>query len=108
MKNHANTEQPIALPKEVLVKAQERAGALGLTLAEYVQSLVDQDVATSQHDPWRDPVPPAVAERWSRELAEFEAEDKTNPRPRAKTVGEFRKQLEAEVAQLSDDDDEGN
>jgi hypothetical protein len=102
-----NTKQ-VTLSEDIVVKAEARARALGLTLTEYVQFLVNKDIKTKEHDPWHEPVPQDVAERWSRELAEFEKEEKTTPRPRAKTVAEFRKRLEEEIAQLPDDDDEGN
>jgi hypothetical protein len=94
----------IDLPADVLIKARGRARALGMTISEYMQSLVDKDVATKEHDPWRQPVPPEVAQRWSRELAEFEEEDKTNPRPGAKTGAELIKLLDEEAATLPDDE----
>jgi hypothetical protein len=103
-----NTKKQVVLSEEVVVKAEARARVLGLTLAEYVQFLVDKDVGTKAYDPWLEPVPQEVAERWSRELAEADKEERTNPRPGAKTVAEFRKRLEEEIAQLPDDDDEGN
>jgi hypothetical protein len=80
-----NTKQ-VTLSEEVMVKAEARARALGLTLAEYVQGLVDKDMKTKEHDPWREPVPKEVAEEWSRDLAETEAYEKLHPRPAAKTV----------------------
>ena len=97
----------IDLPSDVLIKARGRARSLGMTLSEYMQSLVDKDVKTKEHDPWREPVPPEVNAQWDKEIAEFDRQEKTNPRPRAKTVAEFRQMLEAEIAQLPDDDDEG-
>jgi hypothetical protein len=100
-----NTKQ-VDLSEDVAVKAEARARALGLTLTEYVQALVNQDARSKEHDPWLEPVPKEVDERWEKEIAEFDKQEKTNPRPRAKTVAEFRKLLEEEAAQLSND--EGN
>src|SRR5947208_1907341 len=100
-----NTKQVI-LSEEVVVKAEARARALGLTLTEYVQALVNQDAKSKEYDPWLEPIPKEVDERWEKDLAEMEEQEKTNPRPRAKTVAEFRKLLEEEAAQLTDN--EGN
>jgi hypothetical protein len=97
--------KPVDLSEEVVIKAEARARALGLTLAEYVQALVNQDAKTKAYDPWLEPIPKEVDERWEKELAEMEEQEKTNPRPRAKTVAEFRKLLEEEAAQLPDDEE---
>jgi hypothetical protein len=99
-----NTKQ-VNLSEEVVVKAEARARALGLTLTEYVQALVNQDAKTKEYDPWLEPIPKEVDERWEREIAEFDEQEKLKPRPRAKTVAEFRKLLEEEAAQLPDDDE---
>ena len=98
-----NTKQ-VMLAEEVIVKAEERARALGLTLTEYVQALVNQDTKTKEYDPWLEPIPKEVDERWEREIADFDEQEKTNPRPRAKSVAEFRKLLEEEAAQLPDNE----
>jgi hypothetical protein len=106
MKQTMNTKIQVVLSEEVVVKAEARARTLGLTLTEYVQALVNQDVKSKEYDPWLEPIPKEVDERWEKELAEMEEQEKTNPRPRAKTVAEFRKLLEEEAARLADD--EGN
>src|SRR5215213_1088233 len=98
--------KPVDLSEEVIVKAEARARALGLTLTQYVQALVNQDAKTKEYDPWLEPIPKEVDERWEKEIAEFDEQEKTNSRPHAKTVAEFRKLLEEEAAQLPDD--EGN
>jgi hypothetical protein len=100
-----NTKQVI-LSEEVVVKAEARARALGLTLAEYVQALVNQDAKTKEYDPWLEPVPKEVDERWEKEIAEFDEQEKIKPRPGARTAEELIKRLDEEAAQLPDD--EGN
>jgi hypothetical protein len=99
-----NAKKHVILSEEVVVKAEARARALGLTLSEYMQALVDKDVRTKEHDPWRQPVPTEVAERWSRELAEFEQEHTTNPRPAATSGEALIKLLDEEAATLPDDE----
>jgi hypothetical protein len=106
MKQNMNTEKQVRLPEEVLVKAKARARALGLTLTEYVQTLVNKDVRTLDSDPWLEPVPKEVNERWERDIAEFDEQEKLNPRPGARTADELIKLLNEEAAQLPDD--EGN
>jgi hypothetical protein len=98
----------VILSEEVVVKAEARARALGLTLTEYVQALVNQDARTKEYDPWREPVPQEVAEEWSRDIAETEAYESLHPRPAAKTAEELIKLLDEEAAKLPDDDDEGH
>jgi hypothetical protein len=104
MKQNMNAEKQVRLPEEVLVKAKARARALGLTLTEYVQTLVNKDV--SEPDPWLEPVPKEVNERWERDIAEFDEQEKLNPRPGARTAAELIKLLDEEAAQLPGD--EGN
>ena len=99
-----NSKEQVKLPQETLAKAQARAHTLGLTLSEYVQSLVNQDVQTHKHDPWLEPVPPAVNERWEREIAEFDEQERIKPRPSAKTADELIKLLNEEAPQLPDDE----
>jgi hypothetical protein len=106
MKQNMNTEKQVRLPEEVLVKAKARARALGLTLTEYVQTLVNKDVRTLDSDPWLEPVPKEVNERWERDIAEFDEQEKLNPRPGVRTADELIKLLNEEAAQLPDD--EGN
>ena len=101
-----NTKKQLILSEEVLVRAEARAHALGLTLAEYVEALVDQDVATKAYNPWLEPIPPEVNEMWERDIAEFDEQEKTNPRSGAKTAAELIKPLDEEAAHLPDD--EGN
>jgi hypothetical protein len=100
-----NTKQ-VNLAEEVVVKAEARARALGLTLAEYVQALVNQDVKTKEYDPWLEPIPKEVDERWEKEIAEFDEQEKIKPRPSARTAEELIKLLDEEAAQLPDN--EGN
>ena len=89
------SETQIDLPPDLLVKARGRARSLGMTLSEYMQSLVDKDVATKEHDPWREPVPKEVAEQWEQDLAEFDQEDKQGLQPTFNTVEELIDDLDA-------------
>jgi hypothetical protein len=98
--------EQVVLSEEVLVKAKARARALGLTLTEYVQALVDKDMATKEYDPWLEPVPEEVDKRWEKDLAETEEQEKHHPRPGAKTADELINLLDHEAALLPDD--EGN
>jgi hypothetical protein len=99
-----NTQKQVVLPEEVVVKARARARELGLTLAEYMQRLVAQDVARQEHDPWLEPIPKEVDEQWEKDIAEFDEQEKTNPRPSAKTAAELIKLLDEEAATLPDDE----
>ena len=94
----------IDLSSDVLSKALGRARSLGLTITEYVQSLVEKDVQEKKHDPWLEPVPPEVEARWNKDIAETEEYEKTHPRPAAKSAAEFRQLLEKEIAELPDDE----
>jgi hypothetical protein len=100
------TKQQVILPQEVVVKAEARARALGLTLAEYVKALVDEDVATKERDPWLEPVLNEVDDEWEQDIATFDEQEKTTPHSTAKTVNEFRRLLTQEVESLPED--EGN
>src|SRR5262245_31521216 len=100
------SEKQITLSEETAVKAKERASSLGMSLTEYVQALVDKDVRNQEFDPWREPVPREVNERWEKEIAEFDEQEKIKPRPGARTAKELIKLLDEEAAQLPDD--EGN
>ena len=106
MTKTVNTKQQVRLPKEVLVKAQARAHALGLTLTEYVQTLVNQDVQMKEYDPWLQPISPAVNEKWQRDIAEFDEQEQIKPRPSVRTAEELIKRLDDEASRLPDD--EGN
>lgn len=97
--------ETVELARDTLVVAYKRAESLGMSFSEYVQSLITKDAETEIKDPWREPVPQHVSDRWERDLAETEASEKIDPRPRAKTVTEFRELLEAEAAQLPDNEE---
>ena len=85
----------IDLPSDLLIKAQGRARALGMTLSEYMQSLVDKDVVTKEHDPWLEPIPKEVNKAWEKDLAEFEKEDKKGLQPTFNTVEELIDDLDS-------------
>ncbi len=103
MKNHMNTEQQVNLPKEVLIKAQERARSLGLTLAEYVQTLVQDDVH-SLSDPWRQPLPWKVEKQYLLDEIEFYEQEKKHPQRQAHSAEELVQLLDEEIQQLDRDE----
>ncbi len=79
---------PISIRNEILQRAERNARSLGLSVSEYLSRLVVRDTPAKpvsgpvgEQDPWG-PVPKAVSERWKKEIAAFEAEDRKNPRPR--------------------------
>ena len=98
--------ETVEIARDTLVVAYERAESLGLSLTEYVQSLIDKDAQTEKKDPWREPVPRHVSERWEREIAEFDEQEKINPRPGARTADELIQQLDEEAARLPEYEDD--
>lgn len=97
-------EKRITLSENIVVKARVRAHTLGISLTEYVQALVDQDVRTNKNDPWLEPVPKEVDERWEKDLAETEEQEKLKPRAGAKMANELIRLLDEEAACLPDDE----
>lgn len=86
---------PISVRTEILQRAERNARILGLSVSEYLSRLVVQDApgtrvapSSSVQDPWG-PVPKEVSQRWDREEAEFEAEDRKNPQPRFTSGRDF-------------------
>jgi hypothetical protein len=63
-------------------------------------------MGTTELDPWLEPVPKEVDAKWERDIAEFDEQEKLNPRPGARTADELIRLLDEEAAQLPDD--EGN
>ena len=92
--------ETVELARDTLVVAYKRAESLGMSFSEYVQSLITKDAEAEVKDPWRQPVPKEVDERWERDLAETEAAEKINPRPGARTADELIQQLDEEAARL--------
>jgi hypothetical protein len=82
MTNQIPNPAQVALPSDVLVKAQGRARSLGMSLSEYMRSLVDKDLAAADNDPWQEPIPKEVDERWEQDLAEIEEEEQQTGSPR--------------------------
>jgi len=91
----ATTTLPVTSPA-IQQTAEQNARRLGLSLQEYVSRLVLRDTlpkakysrgSVGNIDPWG-PVPKEVSERWDREIAQFEAEDKKKPYPRFTTAQE--------------------
>jgi hypothetical protein len=106
MTKQLSGKNQVTLSPDMLIKAQQRARALGMTLSEYMQSLVDKDMQSKEHDPWLEPIPRELNEKWQKDIAEFDEQDKINPRPGAKTADELINQLDQETTQLPGD--EGN
>jgi hypothetical protein len=93
-------EKQIDLPKELLVRARARARSLGLTLDEYVQSLVREDIEQEQQDSWRQPISDEVMDRWEQDVKEFDEQEKKHPQKAARSAEELVKLLDEEAAQL--------
>jgi hypothetical protein len=93
----------IHLPKEVLDKAEKRATSLGLTLAEYVQTLVQDDVH-SLADPWRQPLPWEVEKQYLLDEIEFYEHEKKHPQQEAHSAKELVRLLDEEIQQLDSDE----
>ena len=83
-----NAEKQISLPDELVAKAQQRARALGMDLAEYVQTLVDDDVRQLD-DPWRQPLPWEVEKQYLLDEIEFYEEEKQHPQKAAHSAEEL-------------------
>lgn len=105
MSTPAKQSETIEFSRATLAAAHKRAESLGMSFSEYVQSLVANDAQIGEKDPWREPVPAHVSERWDRDVAEFEAQEKTNPQPGARTADELIQQLDEEAARLPDNED---
>jgi hypothetical protein len=82
---------------EIQQTAEQNARRLGLSLREYVSRLVLRDTppkakhsrgSAGDKDPWG-PVPKEVSQRWDREEAEFEQEDRKHPQPRFTSGRDF-------------------
>ena len=99
MKTPMNLEKQVILPEEVVAKAQERARSLGLSLTEYVQSLVVDDVR-SLDDPWRQPLPWEVEKQYLLDEIEFYEEERKHPQQAAHSAEELVKLLDEESRQI--------
>jgi hypothetical protein len=94
-----NLQKQIKLPEEVVVKARARARALGVSVAEYVESLVIEDVRR-QDDPWRQPLPWEVEKQYLLDEIEFYEKEKTNPQKEAHSAEELVALLDEEIQQI--------
>ena len=65
---------------EIWNLAQAKAAQLRMSVDEYVSRIVKSHIASKEEDPWG-PVPKEVSQRWDREEAEFEAEERKHPHP---------------------------
>ena len=99
MRRNMNTEKQVSLPEEVIVQARERARSLGLSLTEYVQSLVVDDVR-SRDDPWRQPLPWEVEKQYLLDEIEFYEEERKHPQQAAHSADELMKLLDEESQQI--------
>ena len=94
-----NSKKQVVLPEELMAQAQERARSLGLSLTEYVQSLVVDDVR-GQNDPWRQPLPWEVEKQYLLDEIEFYEEEKDNPQQAARSAEELIKLLDEESRRI--------
>jgi hypothetical protein len=88
MTKHTSIDQTIQLSPETLAFALERARAKGMTLSEYIESIL--------RDPWRQPVPSEINAQWEKEIAEFDEEEQRTGKPRKTyyTAEEFIKDMQ--------------
>lgn len=55
----------------LLLKAQQRAEDLGLTISDYLGFLVERDLVHQDENPWHQPLPKSVIEEYDQEYEEF-------------------------------------
>ena len=100
-----NAASQVTLPDELLTKAEERARNLGMSVTEYVQALVLDDVS-HRDDPWRQSLPWAVEKQYLLDEIEFYDAEKNAPQEGATSAEELLKLLDKEIQQV--DADEAN
>ena len=87
--------ESVEIARDTLVVAYKRAESLGMSLAEYVQSLITKDAEVEVKDPWREPVPQNVSKQWEQDITEFDEEDKEGLQPAFSTVEELIADLDS-------------
>ena len=98
-----NAASQVTLPDDLLTKAEERAQVLGLSVTEYVQALVLDDVS-HRRDPWREPLPWAVEKQYLLDEIEFYDTEKNAPQVGANSAEELLKLLDEEIQQVDADE----
>jgi hypothetical protein len=62
----------VSLTPEMVTTTQKRAQVLGITVSEYIQSLLSEEF----NDPWRQPLPPEVETQYEQDYQEFLEEER--------------------------------
>lgn len=75
-----NTHTVTITSPQIWKRVQAEATKVRMSVDEYVSRIVKTYITRHDPDPWG-PVPKKVSQRWDRELAAFDKEDKKNPRP---------------------------
>jgi hypothetical protein len=75
---HSRVTQ-LQLSSTSVAVAHRRAEVLGLSLSQYIQSLITQD-SKHEKDPWRQPLPDAVVDTYEQEYQQFLIEEKKGTR----------------------------
>jgi len=94
----ADIQQEFTLSSSTWLQAKAQADQLGLTVSEYVSLLVDEDKNPTRRRKkvltFPAPLSQEAEKRYNREIAKFEAQEKTHPQKGAATVEEFMRRLE--------------
>ena len=91
-----SVKSQVVLPGELMEKAEDRARALGLSVAEYVQSLVADDVASTV-DAWRHHLPWKVEKQYLLDEIEFYEAEQNAPQQAAHSAEELMELLDEET-----------
>src|SRR4051812_11952511 len=93
----------VTLPEELMVKAEEHARSLGISVTEYVQSLAADEIKYLD-DPWRQPLPWEVEKRYLLEEIRFYDAEKVSPQKAAYSAEELINLLDEEIQQVESDE----
>jgi hypothetical protein len=83
--------RPVRLSQTLAEKADQRAAQLGLSIPEYIRSLIMQDTPASQQI-----ISPEAEKKYLRDIVEFLEEEKKAPRSGARSAKELMRQLDQE------------
>src|SRR3954467_7649445 len=89
----------VTLQDELLAKAEEHARSLGISVTEYVQSLVTDEI---EHlgDPWSQPLPWEAEKQYLLEEIRFYEAEEVSPQKAAHSAEELVRLLDEEIQQI--------